>query len=222
MKLKEQTEQLKSLLKSTDNSTSMNLNSPSDLSASVDAMPTELEPAPLFDIDFEKVQKNIQKRARKTLNKIIEHIIPDNLLDNQYVKEKMEQDIITLSGLHYQIYTNELMQRVLMQTVGQGNPSPRLFETFTMISKNIADTNKQMMLTEEALRKSYIDIKYEIRTKENEMVEIGQGSTIAGILPETNNNGSVINRGTKNLINSIKNEMKNGHIDSISNAEIID
>lgn len=220
MKLKEQTEQLKSLLKSTDNSTSINLNSPSDLSASVDAMPAELEPAPLFDIDFEKVQRNMQKRARKTLNKIIEHIIPDNLLDNQYVKEKMEQDIITLSGLHYQIYTNELMQRVLMQTVGQGNPSPRLFETFTMISKNIADTNKQMMLTEEALRKSYIDIKYEIRTKENEMVEIGQGSTIAGILPETNNN-YLTNRGTKNLINSIKNEMKNGYIDSISNAEII-
>lgn len=220
MKLKEQTEQLISLLKTTDKvGDNININSPTDLSANVDNVPSELEPAPLFDIDFERVQKNMQKKARKTLMKIVKHIIPDNLQDDQYVKEKMEQDIITLSGLHYQIYTNELMQRTLMQTVGQGNPSPRLFETFTLISKNIADTNKQMMLTEEALRKSYLDVKYEIRTKENEMVEIGSGS-INNILPESTNNSITI-RGTKNLINSVKNDLKNNHIESITDVEII-
>ena len=220
MKLKEQTEQLKSLLKNTNN-----INSPSDMNINIDQVPPELDPAPLFDIDFDKVQKEMQKRARRTLNKIVKHIIPDNMLDDQYVKEKMEQDIITLSGLHYQIYTNELMQKTLMQTVGQGNPSPRLFETFTMISKNIADTNKQLMLTEEALRKSYIDIKYEIRSKENETVELNEYSSINNILPESTNKDHLINRGSKNLINNIKNELKNKYLNdnsSITDAEIID
>lgn len=218
MKLKEQTEQLRSLLSSTESTS----DSVKDISKSVDEIPEELEPAPLFEIDFEKVQKEMQKKARKTLMKIVKHIIPDNMLNDQYVKEKMEQDIITLSGLHFQIYNNELMQKTLMQTVGAGNPSPRLFETFTLISKNIADTNKQLMLTEEALRKCYLDIKYEIRAKNNEDVQLLEQSPtgIKGTIPPTNSS-YLINRGSTSLINNIKNEIKQDNINKIEDAEIV-
>ena len=58
-----------------------------------------------------------------------------------------------------------------MECVRTGGGSPRMFETFTQISKNIMDINKQIVSTEAVLRQMYINLKGEImdinRHKEN-------------------------------------------------------
>lgn len=193
--IKSQAEEIKKLL---SQSLSMSNTVDNDIN-------TELEPAPLFEVDFDKMHSNIKKQARRTIQKIIKHIIPLEILENcdksAYIKEKMEVDTITFAGLLYQLRCNEIMEKTLMEEVGRGNPSPRLFETFTQISKNIADTNKQILLTEEELRKTYLSIKYEIRDRDNETVQLPAGGN-SNLLGMGNSNN--LSRGSKDIIKQIR------------------
>ena len=45
---------------------------------------------------------------------------------------------------------------------------PRNFEVFTQLTEKISALNKQIQVTEATMRKTYLDLKFEIRDKENE------------------------------------------------------
>lgn len=121
-----------------------------------------------FDFDYEGTKKALRKRARKTLNNIIEHILPDEMLEEDYVKDKMEQDINTLADLYFQVELNNVMQRSLVENVSRGNTMPRMYEVFSGITDRLQALNKQIVSTEQQIRRTYMDIKMEIREKTTE------------------------------------------------------
>ena len=129
------------------------------------------EPEPLFDVYYDHQEKKLRRRARRTVQKVVRHIVPEELENNEYLRDKMDQDITTLTDLYYQREMNMIMQKSNMECVRTGGGSPRMFETFTQISKNIMDINKQIVSTEAVLRQMYINLKGEImdinRHKEN-------------------------------------------------------
>lgn len=121
-----------------------------------------------FDFDYEGTKKTLRKRARKTLTNIVEHILPEDMMDEEYVKDKMEQDINTLADLYFQVELNSVMQRSLVENVSRGNTMPRMYEVFSGFTDRMQALNKQIVSTEQQIRRTYLDIKMEIREKTTE------------------------------------------------------
>lgn len=125
----------------------------------------------IFEFDYDALKKSLKKKARKTVVNITKHILPEELLNEEYIKDKMEQDIDTFTDLYMQVESNNMMQRSILDTVSRGNTMPRMYEVFAQLTDKIQAVNKQIVATEQQLRKTYLDLKFEIKDKESEMLD---------------------------------------------------
>lgn len=135
---------------------------------------TTLEPERLFEFDYDSMRKSLRKKARKTIQNLTKHILTDQMLESEYVKDKIEQDIESLTDLYMQVESNNIMQRSILDTVSRGNTMPRMYEVFGQLTDKIQAINKQILATEAQIRKTYIDLKFEIKDKETELIEMAQ------------------------------------------------
>ena len=177
-----------------------------DSNASIDSnvAPTgdapELKMEPAFDMDFDRTKRNCQRRARRMVNNATGLMLSDNMVkENPYLKNKMQVDIISLTGILYQLEINEMMQEALMEEVRSGAAHPRMFEVFGNLSKTIGELNKQLLQTVEAIKMTYRDVKGDIREKEEELKAIGPHES--GLV---RNKDGITSMGTKELINETK------------------
>lgn len=125
----------------------------------------------MFDYDFDAVRKGLRKKARKTVLGIVQHIVPENMIHDNYIQDKIEQDIETMTDLLMQSENNKIMQRTLVESVSRGNLAPRNFEVFGQLTDRIQSINKQIVDTEQKLRKTYVDLKYETKDMIAEVME---------------------------------------------------
>lgn len=164
MKIKEETEELKSLINatsSTSDAVSKELGSSS--------LPTELEdPEPIFEIDYSKEMKEAKGKAKASIKVLVSSIVSKDFLNSSYIKDKINQDAEQLGKLFYQQRMIEIMQEANMNSVGKGNVSARMIEVFTLLSKNHSDISKQISDFQTSIRKSYIDIVLDLKEKERE------------------------------------------------------
>lgn len=157
----------------------------------------------MFEFDYDGTRKGLRKKARKTVLNIVKHIVPSDIIDEDYIQDKVEQDIETLTALYMQVETNTVMQRSLMDSIAKGNCAPRMYEVFGQMTDKIQSINKQIVDTEQRLRKTYLDIKFETRDKQSE--DIGTTDTLDALPgPGQSANGGIIITSTKNLIASAK------------------
>lgn len=157
----------------------------------------------MFEFDYDGTRKGLRKKARKTVLNIVKHIVPSDIIDEDYIQDKVEQDIETLTALYMQVETNTVMQRSLMDSIAKGNCAPRMYEVFGQMTDKIQSINKQIVDTEQRLRKTYLDIKFETRDKQSE--DIGTTDTFDALPgPGQSASGGVIITSTKNLIASAK------------------
>ena len=157
-----------------------------------------------FDFDYDGTKKILRKKARKTLTNIVKHIIPEEMLEDDYIKDKMEQDIDTLSGLYYQLELNTVMQRSIVENVSRGNTMPRMYEVFTGMTDRMEAINKQIVSTEQQIRRTYLDLKIEIRERENESIAADSQQKRL----EAGGTGNVIVSSSKQLIEMAKQRHK--------------
>jgi hypothetical protein len=188
MKIKDERNELENMLK---NSSGQIGNSAPVADASA------LQMDPTFDIDYENRRKNCQRRARRMIKQATGLMISDDAVkNNPYLRSKMQVDIISLSGMLYQLELNEVMQQSLMEEVRMGSAHPRMFEVFGNLSKTIGDLNKQLLQTVEAIKMTYKDIKGDLLEKQEEMKALESGQT-SGVF---RNKEGLVSIGTKNLI----------------------
>lgn len=143
----------------------------SSVAANIDNAGDNFPIEKLFEYDYETSKKTLRKRARKTVNNILKHILPESMLEEDYIKDKMEQDINTLADLYFQVELNSIMQRSLVENVSRGNTMPRMYEVFSGLTDRIQALNKQIVSTEQQIRRTYMDLKIEIREKNMEKTE---------------------------------------------------
>lgn len=168
----------------------------------------------MFEFDYDSVRKGLRKKARKTVLNIVKHIVPSDIIEEDYIQDKVEQDIETLTALYMQVETNTVMQRSLMDSIAKGNCAPRMYEVFGQMTDKIQSINKQIVDTEQRLRKTYLDIKFETRDKQSE--DLGSSETVDALPgPGQNTNGGVIITSTKNLIASAKQK----HLEALKEKE---
>ena len=139
---------------------------------------TNFEIEPLFKIDYDGDRKTVRKKCGKTVRRIVNHILTDSLIENDYVKDKMEQDTETLTELYMQVEVNTIMQKAILDLVSRGNAAPRMIEVFAQLTDKIQAINKQIVNTETQLRKTYLDLKFEIKDKEAEMLDYARDENV--------------------------------------------
>ena len=195
MKIKDEREKLESLLEGSEDKIMDDVPVPGHI-------PEELQTQSVMGLDFTELREKCNLEARIMINDAINFILPEEMIEgNKYVANKLEVDIMSLSGMIYQLRANEAMQRAMMEEVDRGFMHPRMFEVFSGLSKTIADINKQLLGTVEAIKSTYKEIKNDIREKETDSLGPHQDSN--GMI--TQGDGGVVTMGTKELINRGKN-----------------
>lgn len=164
---------------------------------------TTLEPERLFEFDYDAMRKSLRKKARKTIQNLTKHILTDQMLESEYVKDKIEQDIESLTDLYMQVESNNIMQRSILDTVSRGNTMPRMYEVFGQLTDKIQAINKQILATESQIRKTYIDLKFEIKDKEAELIEMAHNDPNALTTSQPQGNQNIVTS-SKQLIEMAK------------------
>ncbi|MDD5648893.1 MAG: hypothetical protein PHF86_00505 [Candidatus Nanoarchaeia archaeon] len=209
MKIHEQADELEKMIASADENISRNV---APLGENIPGLAME----PTFDLDFDQLRKECDGKARKMIKNATGFMLSDEMIkQNPYLKNKMQVDIISLSGMLYQLKVNETMQETLMEEVRSGAAHPRMFEVFGQLSKTIGELNKQLLQTVEAIKSTYKDAKFDIKEKEEDLKAIGPGQN--GI---TRNAKGIIALGTKELINETK-KLKAGIENKVEDAQIV-
>lgn len=182
---------------------------PRNVSSAVDSTtPSETMKVQMFSFDYDATKKGLRKKARKSVMNIVKHIIPDDIIDEDYIQDKLEQDIETLTALYMQLELNTIMQRSQVDLVCSGNTMPRMYEVFGQMTDKIQSINKQIIDTEQRIRKTYVDLKFEVRDKQSE--EFGAIGAAA-----IENPSGVMITSTRDLIAGARKR----HIDKISGVE---
>ena len=192
---------------------------------------TPLEQEPVITYDYENEMKEIKRRARKTVSYLSKMILPDDMLNEDYVKDKIEQDIMTLAELYWTRRSNELMKLSIMDSIAKGNTAPRMYDVYNSVTDKINENNKQLLATEDNLRKTYTELKYDIHrkgTEEKEYREMLENpkqveiKTIQNkqtqILPEA----KLTHKGTKSLIEEMKDRQRLLARQAAENMEDVD
>lgn len=197
-------------------------NVPKDIEGNVPKNAVEdipgLKAEPVTDVNFEDLKKSCEKEAKRMLKNAIKFIIPEDMIkSNPYLANKLKVDTLSLAGMIYQLRTNEVMQKALIDQVNLGMINARMFEVFAGMSKTIGELNKQLIQTVEAIKETYKTFKEDVKEKRTEALGPGQGPT--GML--TSGDGSVVTRGTKELINNVKKIKQNDNTIYIDDAELI-
>lgn len=162
----------------------------------------DLQNEPIMDVNFAELKTQCEEEARIMLTNAIAFLIPADMIENNnYLKNKLEVDIISLAGMIYQLRTNEVMQKALIDQVNLGATNPRMFEVFGQLSKIIGELNKQLIQTVEAIKETFKTFKNDVKEQRTEALAPTANS--AGML--TSGDGSVITRGTKEMIHQVRN-----------------
>lgn len=169
----------------------------------IDMNPEELEPEPAFEIDYKKEKKKYKKRARKDVLHLVQSIVPNDVIESPIIQNKIEQDTVQLANLYWQQKMIEIVEQANMDSIGQGNLSPRMFEVFTQISKNHSDIAKQIADFQVTMRKNYNEMKWDIRSKKDDdqnIPRLESGNSVKIIEEQKNENMFL---GSKSMINEI-------------------
>ena len=176
---------------------------------------TPLVAEKIFDFDIDAVRKGLRKKARKTVLNIVKHILPDDMIEEEYVQDKIEQDIETLTDLYMQAESNKIMQGSIINSVSRGNNMPRMYEVFGQLTDKISGINKQIISTEQTIRKTYVDLKFEIRDKIAEDIGNNDNNQLTSSSTKQLENNSVIVTSSKDLNNLAKKR----HREALENAK---
>lgn len=170
----------------------------------VDETPEELVPEPAFTFNYEKEKKYFKKKARESIKKIVRAVIHDaEFVDKSFIADKIEQDAEQLANLYYQQRKTEVMQESNMESVRTGNISPRMYETFNMLGKNLMDIAKQISEFEISIKDNYAKIKFDsIDDGPNPMLLANENEQLA-ITSETN-----VFKNTKEVNASLREQRK--------------
>jgi len=167
----------------------------------------------MLNFDYDGIKKGLRKKARKTIINAVKHIFPRTIMDEEYVQDKIEQDIETLAALYMQQENNTVVQRSIMEQINSGNATPRIYEVFGQLTDRIQAINKQIFDTEQRIRKTYVDLKYEILDKINDDHAMGI-ETMKNDSPKIESQNGMVVTSTKSLIEGARQR----HIEKINNT----
>lgn len=198
-KLKQEKDALSALLSATVQNTQItnNIENSNDIIDKVEA-------DPLLKFDKDDELKKIRKKCRNTIKEIAKAVLPEEIIKTTAIQDKIENDAMSMVGLHWQMRLAEIMQDGITDSISKGNMSPRMIEVFTNLTDKISQLSKQLLATEVQMRKNYLDFKTDMFEKMQE--DLSRAKITNNQLAQEAGQGKIF-RGTKDAITDIKRKM---------------
>ncbi len=150
-------------------------------------------------VSYTAVKTSAETQAKKTITALMKFYLDADIIENdEYVKAKKKMDEMTMASLVYQLQAGERALTILLETIEDGELSPRMFEVLATLQKSMLDIIKSqtmyLMATEESNKRIARDIEvYRKNTNKTQIEEAG------GDVKDAN-----VQRGTKDLMRMIQ------------------
>jgi hypothetical protein len=150
-------------------------------------------------VSYTSLKTSSETQAKKTITALMKFYLDADIIENdEYVKAKKKMDEMTMSSLVYQLQAGERALTILLETIEDGELSPRMFEVLATLQKSMLDIIKSqtmyLMATEESNKRIARDIEvYRKNTNTTQIEEVGGDSKDPNI-----------QRGTKDLMRMIQ------------------
>jgi hypothetical protein len=150
-------------------------------------------------VSYTTLKSSSETQAKKTITALMKFYLDADIIENdEYVKAKKKMDEMTMSSLVYQLQAGERALTILLETIEDGELSPRMFEVLATLQKSMLDIIKSqtmyLMATEESNKRIARDIEvYRKNTNTAQIEEVGGDSKDPNI-----------QRGTKDLMRMIQ------------------
>lgn len=162
------------------------------------------EKRPKQQFDFVELKKTSVTQAKKTINALMKFYLDEEIIEkDEYLQAKKKMDEMTMSSLVYQLQAGERALTTLLETIEDGEISPRMFEVLATLQRSMLDIIKSqtmyLMATEESAKRIAKDISiYNKRVEQAEIKEVSGG-----------NSNETMQRGTRSLMQMIQQGIHN-------------
>ena len=149
-------------------------------------------------VDYTETKARTLTKAKKLMDGLLKLYLSEEIIeDHEYIKAKLELDKMALSSLIFQMEAAERAIVTMLRNIDDGEMHPRMFEVLGGMQKTLLDIIKSqtmyMMAAEENMKKIGRDI------------DVYHSSPQKAIGPKnTNSDGGMSVRGTKDLMKSIQ------------------
>jgi len=201
--------------KSLDDSIGNLLDDENLLDDSRDRLDTDLPAVrPKRQNDYAAMKGRAEEKAKKTIMSLMKFYLSAEIIEeDEYVKAKRHIDEMTLGSLLFQLEAGEKALVTLLETIDDGELGPRMFEVLATLQKSMLDIIKSqtmyLMAAEEGTKKLSRDIEIYTDLKTPKNIGQGNGSDITNL-----------NRGTKNLMQKIQEDIKNEKPEEVEEIKV--
>lgn len=200
-KIDEQAEEIRNDLDNLigENEESLNVEQdPEDASQVAQQNSSSLPPA-----NYGQLKDKSTKKAQKTIDSLLKFYLDQDIIDNdEYVQAKRNMDVMTMSSLIYQLKAGERALTNLLETIEDGELSPRMFEVLATLQKSMLDIiksqNMYLMSAEESTKRIAKDAEIYQQRADNKKIEDSGGD----------NSNERVQRGTRELLSKIQEAQK--------------
>jgi hypothetical protein len=153
-----------------------------------------------------------KNKAQRVMNNLLKFYLSEEIIEeHEYIKAKSELDEYALSMLIRQMQNSESAISTLMDTINDGDTSPRMFEVLSDLQRTLLDIIKSqtmyMVAIEENAKKISRDI--DVYHRSNESSSMSKGSSSGGIKT----------RGTKDLMRALQDTINEEDIQDVDGSE---
>lgn len=148
---------------------------------------------------FEDSYQKANHKARIIVKSLAAFYLDTSMLEEDYVKSKIKEDVLNFSVYMYNIEQNRDMMNEIIREIKTGNVSARMFEVFSTLQKTnlglIKDKKQYMQIMEaeyEQFRDTVIQVQNRIEGVDGKAIEIDYNESEENIF-----------RGSKELIQNI-------------------
>jgi hypothetical protein len=150
-------------------------------------------------------------KAEKVMNSLLRFYLSEEIIEeHEYIKAKAALDQSALSMLIRQMQNSETAISILMDTIHEGDVSPRMFEVLSDLQRTLLDIIKSqtmyMLAIEENAKKLSRDIDIYQNGGKSSKKQVG-------------NNSGIKSRGTKDLMRALQNTLKEENIKDVDSNE---
>lgn len=159
--------------------------------------------------NFGKVKKNANQLAFRTIDRLMKFYLSEHIISQEeYIQIKAKHERLNLSAILFQLKTAEKSIVHLMQTIENGEMTPRMFEVLASLQKSILDITRMHTLSMIAAEESFKRLAHDIDIYK-------QDSNIKNKAVQ----GTISSRGTKDLMKAIQNLNEQSALDNIETTE---
>ena len=149
-----------------------------------------------------------KNRAEKTMNSLLSFYLSEEIIaEHEYIRAKAQLDEYALSMLIRQMQNSETAITLLMETIHEGDVSPRMFEVLSDLQRTLLDIIKSqtmyMIAIEENAKKISRDVDVYHNTESS----------------SSNKQSGIKSRGTKDLMRALQDTIKEEDIQDVDGNE---